>query len=306
MTTPVIPVDCEAISLRAVAKSFAGHRAVYPTTLVCCRGETVALLGPNGAGKSTVIAMMLGLITPDVGEVRVLGGPPRVAVRGGHIAGMLQDAGMMPGVRVGELVGLGERMYPHPIPTGEALALAGLADLRRRRIDRLSGGQAQRLRFALAVVANPDILLLDEPTRALDVRGRSQFWAAMRAIAAHGTTVLFATHYLNEVEENADRVVIMANGRVIADGTPEDIRKSTGISTVQVRLDGGTESLSHLDGVASIEVRGTRVTIKTTDPDVAVRAIVAGPAPWHGLQITAPSLDESFLSLTASGIEEGI
>lgn len=284
--------------MRAVAKSFAGRPAVYSTTLAFRRGETVALLGPNGAGKSTTIGMMLGLITPDAGRVLIAGSRPRQAVRSGHIAAMLQDSGMMPGVRVGELVRLGERLYPHPIPADEALALAGLTDQRRRRVDRLSGGQAQRLRFALAIVANSDFLVLDEPTRALDVQGRNEFWVAMRAVAARGTTVLFATHYLDEVGANADRVVIMAKGRVVADGTPEDIRTRTGISTVRVRLDGPTRWLSHVEGVSGVDVHGDRVTIKTTDPDASVRAITAGPAAWRGIEVTPQSLDESFLSLT--------
>ncbi len=306
MTTTTTPAHRreDAISLRAVAKSYAGRPAVHPTTLTLRRGETVALLGPNGAGKSTTIGMMLGLIAPDAGEVRVVGASPREAVRGGRIAAMLQDSGMMPGVRVAELVRLGERLYPDSISTDKALGLAGLTDQRSRRVDRLSGGQAQRLRFALAMVANPDVLVLDEPTRALDVQGRNEFWVAMQAGAARGTTVLFATHYLQEVDENADRVVIMAHGRVIADGTPEDIRTRTGISTVRVTLDRGTERLTHVDGVRSIDIHGGRVTVRTTNPDAAVRAITAEPDTWHGIEVTPPSLDESFLSLTETTATE--
>ncbi|WP_246136426.1 ABC transporter ATP-binding protein [Leekyejoonella antrihumi] len=281
-----------------MAKSYAGRAAVYPLDLDFRRGEAVALLGPNGAGKSTAIGMMLGLVTPDCGDVRVAGRSPREAIAGGYIAAMLQDSGMMPGVRVAELVRLGERLYPHPIPTNEALDLAGLSDERKRRVDRLSGGQAQRLRFALAIVANPEVLVLDEPTRALDVQGRAGFWDSMRTFAAAGRTVLFATHYLDEVDENAERVVVIARGRIVADGSPAEIRKRTGVSVVRVTVPDGHTGLDCIDGSVCVDVRGERVTIKTTDPDATVRAIVTGPRPWHDLEVGQQSLDDSFLALT--------
>jgi ABC-type sugar transport system ATPase subunit len=159
-------IDASVISIRSVAKRYGAVHAVRDLALDISSGETVALLGPNGAGKSTTVGMLLGLIRPDSGAIEMCGRTPRRAVAEGRIAAMLQDAGMMPGVTVAELLGLGHRLYPAAPPVGEALELAGLAGLAKRRVDKLSGGQAQRLRFALAVVGNPEILVLDEPTNA--------------------------------------------------------------------------------------------------------------------------------------------
>jgi ABC-2 type transport system ATP-binding protein len=310
-TTLTTPQSGTAISLRAVTKTYGVVHAVRTLDLDFARGETVALLGPNGAGKSTTIGMMLGLVPPDSGEIRIAGDRPRQAVARGTIAAMLQDSGLMPGVRIAELVGLAERLYPNALPTARALELAGLSDMAKRRVDRLSGGQAQRLRFAVAIVANPDILVLDEPTRALDVQGRAEFWVSMRAYAATGRTVLFATHYLDEVDENAQRVVVMAHGRVVADGDPGEIRNSTGTSVVRFSLrasgrgaSGGNEArvsdaAARFPGVVSLETAGDRITVRTTSPDDTVRALVASALDWRRLEVTPPSLDESFLTLTS-------
>ncbi|MCT9933246.1 ABC transporter ATP-binding protein [Planotetraspora sp. A-T 1434] len=287
-----------AISLRSVSKGYGPVRAVRDLSLEVRPGETVALLGHNGAGKSTTVAMLLGLVGPDTGRALVCGHDPARAVQDGLIAAMLQDAGMMPGVRVAELVGLAHRAYPSPLPVARALELAGLTEVASRRVDRLSGGQAQRLRFAVAVVADPEIVVLDEPTRALDVRGRAEFWEAMRAYAASGRTLLFATHYLDEVDENAGRVVVMAKGRVIADGTPAEIRGRVGGGTVRFSCDAGHGAFAALPGVTGVEVRGERVLLRTADADVTVRALAAGVLPWRDLRVTPASLDESFLMLT--------
>ena len=284
-----------AISIRSVVKGYGDVRAVDGISLDIDEGETLALLGPNGAGKSTTIGMLLGLVAPDAGTVRVAGETPHSAVAHGRIAAMLQDTGLMPGVTVRELIGLGNRLYPHAIPVDEALDLAGLRDHAKRRVDKLSGGQAQRVRFALAIVANPDVLLLDEPTRALDVHARSEFWRAMRAYAASGRTVLFATHYLDEVTENADRVVVMARGRIVADGPPQEIRATTGTSTV--RLTTGA-TVDGLPGVVRTEYHGSRVVLHTTDADATVRALSTSDIDWRDIEVSPASLDESFLALT--------
>ena len=294
-----------AVRLDAVTKRYGSVPAVGGLALGIPFGQTVALLGPNGAGKSTTVGMLLGLVRPDSGVVEVCGRGPRRAVAQGRIAAMLQDAGMMPGVTVGELVGLGRRVYRDALPTGEALELAGLTALARRRVDKLSGGQAQRLRFALAVVANPEILVLDEPTRALDVAGRTEFWRSMRNYAQSGRTLLFATHYLDEVEDNAQRVVVLVGGRLVADGTPGEIRRVAGTSTVRFTLstmDGS--DLERLPGVARIEAHAHRVTLHTVEPDATVRALAAGRLPWRDLAVSPASLDESFLKLTESTLTE--
>ncbi|WP_308466696.1 ABC transporter ATP-binding protein [Rathayibacter soli] len=293
LTTP-------AIRLRSIVKSYAGVHAVSGIDLDFAAGETVALLGPNGAGKSTSIGMMLGLIVPDSGEVVVGGRHPREAVAAGVIAAMLQDTGLMPGVQVGELVRLAAGLYPHPLNPDAALELADLADVSRRRVDKLSGGQSQRLRFAIAIVANPQILILDEPTRALDVQGRAEFWIAMRAYASTGRTIIFATHYLDEVDENAARVVVLSHGSVVADGNPAEIRSRTGVSVVRVSIRGGSAACANLPGVIGVtgDSPQDRVALRTTDPDATVRALATSGLDWRGLQVNPPSLDESFLTLT--------
>jgi ABC-2 type transport system ATP-binding protein len=184
------------VVLSGLSKSYGAVRAVRSANLLIAPGETVALLGPNGAGKTTTIDMMLGLTRPDAGSVRVFGMPPAQAITAGMVGGMLQTGSLLPYLRVRELVAMVASLYPRPLPVGEVLELAGICELARRRTTKLSGGQAQRVRFAIALVANPDLLLLDEPTAALDVAGRREFWKVMRAIAARGKTVVFATHYL--------------------------------------------------------------------------------------------------------------
>lgn len=296
-----------SISLSGVSKTYGGVAAIRSLDLDFVRGESVALLGPNGAGKSTAIGMMVGLVTADRGRISVAGSTPRSAVAQGDIAAMLQDTGFMAGVTVAELVGFSASIYPRPLAVGRAIELAGLTGLDRRRVDRLSGGQAQRLRFAIAVVADPGILILDEPTRALDVQARAEFWAAMRAFAATGRTLVFATHYLDEVDENASRVVVLAGGTVVADGRPDEIRRLTG--TTMVRLTVTDESadsqdtlaarlLAALPGVVDVVRAGERFALRTTDADSTVRAIAASDLEWRALEVSPPSLDESFLTLT--------
>ena len=285
-----------AIIVEQVTKRYGELTAVAGLSLEIPPGRTVALLGPNGAGKSTTIGMLMGLVQPDAGLVRIAGGAPRAAVRAGRIAAMLQDCGLMPGVTAGELVALARSMCPAPLRGEEALELAGLRDLAGRRVERMSGGEAQRLKFALVAVANPDIMLLDEPTRALDVAGRIEFWAAMRRYAASGRTIVFATHYLDEVDENADRVVVMARGRIVADGAPGEIREAGGGAVVRFRVPPGTAPAG-LPGQVTLE-RGW-VTIRTGDADAAVRILAAGQIPWSDLRVAPPSLDDTFLHLTA-------
>ena len=187
-------------------------------------GETVALLGPNGAGKTTAVELLLGLGTPDEGHVRLFGGAPAEAVAKGRVGAMLQDAGLPVGVAVAELVDLIGGLYRDPLPRGDALRLCDLEDVADRRVERLSGGQRQRLRLALALVGDPDLLVLDEPTAALDVAARRAFWRRLRGGAAAGRTVLFATHRLEEADAIADRVVVLARGRLVADGTPDQVK----------------------------------------------------------------------------------
>lgn len=281
------------------AKSFGPVRALAVLELDVRRGETVALLGRNGAGKSTAIGLLLGLDAPDAGSVRLYGESPERAVRAGRVGAMLQEGRVVPRLTVRELVTFVARTYPAPMPVAETLGLAGLTDLAGRRVERLSGGQAQRVRFAVALAGNPELLVLDEPTAALDVEARRAFWESMRAYARRGNTVLFSTHHLEEADAHADRIVVLDRGRVVADNTGEGLRRAAGGSLVAFDLAGRpTGDLADLPGVIAVEVRGERARLRTRDPDATVLALARLDA-VRGLEVTGPSLEDAFLALTA-------
>ncbi|MFI8965063.1 ATP-binding cassette domain-containing protein [Streptomyces sp. NPDC053493] len=287
-----------AVAFEAATKSYGNVRAVDGVDLTIRRGETVALLGRNGAGKSTTINLLLGLDEPDSGRVRLFGEAPARAVAAGRIGAMLQDTRPVTRVTVRELVDFVARAYPRPLPVDEALRLAGLTDLAGRRVDRLSGGQAQRVRFAVALAGSPELVVLDEPTAALDVEAREAFWESMRGYARRGNTVLFSTHYLEEADANADRIVVVDSGRVLADGTADELKRAAGGTRVSFDLAGGsTEGLAALPGVVSTEIRGDRAHLRSDDSDATVLALAARGA-VRGLEVTPVSLNDAFLALT--------
>ncbi|WP_086726104.1 ABC transporter ATP-binding protein [Streptomyces carpinensis] len=289
-----------AVSFTGAAKTFGDVCAVDGVTLEIERGETVALLGRNGAGKSTAISLLLGLNAPDAGTVELFGAPPEQAVRAGLVGAMLQEARAVPRLTVRELVAFVAGRYPDPLPLARVLDLAGITELAARRVDRLSGGQTQRVRFAVALAGNPSLLVLDEPTAALDVEARRAFWDSMRAYARGGRTVLFSTHYLEEADAYADRILVLDRGRIVADGTGEELRHAAGGSLVAFDLAGrGTAGLELLPGVRSVEVRGDRARLRTDDSDATVIAL-AGLGAIRGLQVAPASLDEAFLALTGA------
>ncbi|GAA0396659.1 hypothetical protein GCM10009530_55280 [Microbispora corallina] len=227
-----------AVAARGLRKRYGGVRAVDGVDLLIPRGEVVALLGPNGAGKSTLVEMLTGLVRPDEGDIEIFGADPGAAVRSGSVGVMLQEAGLLDDVTVGEVLRLIASLHRAPLPAVEAMRRAGIESLAGRRSARLSGGQRQRVRFAAALVPDPDLLVLDEPTAAMDVDGRREFWAAMRSLCEAGRTVLFATHYLEEAEAYADRVVLMNAGRVAADGPVAEVARG-GLDEAFVRLTSG-------------------------------------------------------------------
>jgi ABC-2 type transport system ATP-binding protein len=273
-------------------------RALAGLDLHVAVGETVALLGPNGAGKSTAIGLLLGLLDPDRGQVRVYGRYPSRAVADGLVGAMLQDAGLMPGARVGELLTMIRGLYLRPLPLDDLAALADLEPLLGRRVDRLSGGQAQRVRFAAAIAGDPLLLVLDEPTAAMDVQARRNFWRQIHAFAGRGRTVLFATHYLHEADDAADRVVVIAGGRKLADGPPAAIKANFGDQQVRFTLRQGSPALlAALDGVRAVDHDHSRVTLHSSDPDATVSSLVCSGLRWSGLEVGGPDLETSFLRL---------
>ncbi|MDP9867391.1 MULTISPECIES: ABC transporter ATP-binding protein [Streptosporangium] len=289
-----------AIAFTDVSKRYGDVLAVDGLDLTVEAGRTVALLGPNGAGKSTSIGMLLGLLRPTRGRVEVLGSPPEEAAARGEVGAMLQSGELIPELTVRELVDFVRRLYPRPLGLDEILRTADLTDLARRRADRLSGGQAQRVRFALSIAGAPRVLVLDEPTAAMDVESRLRFWEGMRAYAAGGRTVLFATHYLEEADEHSDRVIVIARGRVVADGTAAQIKAGAGGQTVRFTLGGqAAAGLDALPGVTAVELDAGLATLRTADPDATVTALYRGTSlDIRDLRITGADLEDAFLTLT--------
>ena len=280
-------------------------RAVRGIDVEISPGETVAFLGPNGAGKSTTIDMLLGLLPPDKGTVTLFGKPPVEAIASGAIGAMLQTGALIRDLSVRELVTMMASLYPAPLDVDEVLELTGIADIAGRRTQKLSGGQTQRVRFAVALVSNPDLLVLDEPTVAMDVEGRHSFWTTMRGFAARGKTVLFATHYLEEADTYADRAILMANGRVVADAPTNEIKAMVGLRTIRATLPGvGLDELGRLPGVKSVEQRGEAVSLSCSDSDAAARALLAAYPDARDIEIATGGLEQAFLHLTGGDDDE--
>jgi ABC-2 type transport system ATP-binding protein len=293
-----------AIELAGLRKSYGSVQAVRGIDIAIDAGETVALLGPNGAGKSTTIDMILGLAEPDGGTVSVLGGTPSAAVDAGDVGAMLQTGALIRDLTVGELVAMVASLYPAPLDVAEALELTGLGEIAAQRTQKLSGGQTQRVRFAVALVSDAKLLVLDEPTVAMDVEGRRSFWTTMRELAARGKTILFASHYLEEADAYADRAVLMAHGLIVADGPPTEIRAMVGTRTIRATLPGADlDALGRLPGVGGVERRGEAVVLSCADSDAAIRALLAAFPDARDIEIAAAGLEEAFLQLTGSDAE---
>jgi ABC-2 type transport system ATP-binding protein len=293
------------IELRGLEKSFKTPHdlveAVRGVDISIRPGEIVALLGPNGAGKSTTIDMLLGLARPDAGDVSLFGSTPEDAVLSGRVGAMLQTGMLIQDLSARELVAMVASLYPAPLDVDEVLALVGIEAIAGRRTQKLSGGEAQRVRFALALVSDPALLVLDEPTTAMDVEGRHAFWRTMREFASRGRTILFATHYLEEADANADRAVLMAAGRVVADGPTTEIRAMVGGRTIRATLpEAELAELEDLAGVTAAERHGDAVLLTCADSDAAIRALLDTWADARDIEIASAGLEQAFLELTAS------
>jgi ABC-2 type transport system ATP-binding protein len=276
-------------------------RAVRGVTLSIRAGEIVALLGPNGAGKSTTIDLLLGLADPDAGTVHVLGRPPEEATAAGIVGVMLQTGSLIRDLSVRELVAMTASLYRAPLGVDEVLRVAGIAEIADRRTQRLSGGESQRARLALALVPDPELLVLDEPTVAMDVESRHAFWMTMREVAARGTTVIFATHHLEEADAHADRAIVMAEGRVVADGPTNEIKATVGLRSIRATIQPAATEALMLPGVQSVDRRGDSVILRCTDTDLALRALLDAFPEAHGIELGGADLEQAFLELTAPG-----
>ncbi len=294
-------------------------RALRGVTLQVTEGEVVCILGPNGAGKSTLINVLLGLREPDAGTARLFGGTPQQPAVRGRVGAMLQQEAVPEGLTVREVVQLVGRYYPYRLPVEVVLGQAGLRTVGRKRVAELSGGQRQRLEFALALAGDPDLLLLDEPTVAMDVAGRGAFWDRARALTGLGKTVLFSTHYLTEADEYADRVVVLHHGQVIHDGTAGQLKALVPAKTIHLVTDAPDAVLSAVPGVQHVTAttatsctpRGTasgvqdvahgarEVTVHCTRPEAVLARLVHDGAVIDELTVADADLETAFLALTA-------
>ena len=298
------------VAFEQVSKVYGGVRAVDGLELRLRAGETVALLGPNGAGKSTTLDLLLGLKRADSGTVRLFGGTPREAIVAGRVGAMLQSGGLMDEVTVGELVTLACQLHPRPHRVPDVLARAGIAQIAGRKVGKLSGGQAQRVRFALATAGACDLIVLDEPTTGMDVTARQAFWATMREQAGAGRTVLFATHHLEEADAVADRVLVLHRGRLLADGTAAEIKARAGARRITFDLDGpGTaagaarpdvSALRALPFLTSLDVSGSTVRLQSADADATVAALYGLGLHPRNLEVAGLGLEQAFVAITAA------
>jgi ABC-2 type transport system ATP-binding protein len=296
-----------AISIENLQKRFgmgdSAVKAVDGVSLRIRRGEIVALLGPNGAGKTSALDMLLGLAEPSGGSVSVFGEKPGKAAKSGVIAGVLQTGGLLSDLTVRETVEVIASLHGAAalsrVP--DVLARTDLTEIARRRVAKCSGGEQQRVKFALALVADPDILVLDEPTAGMDVNARRHFWDVMRADADAGRTILFATHYLEEAEQFARRTIVMRRGAIVADAPTAQLRANLGGRTLTADLpaegaDALVRALQAADGIADVRVDGDRISLRATDSDAAASALLTAGA--HDLEIAAPTLESAFTALT--------
>jgi ABC-2 type transport system ATP-binding protein len=285
-------------SLHQASKNFGEVQALRKVDFSVRAGELVALLGPNGAGKTTAVKLFLGLTKPAGGTVRVFGGNPIDAEVRTRIGAMLQVAKVPETLRVREHIDLFSSYYPKPLPLAETLAIAGLQEIKNREFGELSGGQRQRVLFALALCGDPDIFFLDEPTVGLDVESRRGLWEEIRKLIARGKTVVLTTHYLEEADALADRVVVINRGQIIAEGTPAEIKATTAGRRIRCVSSLDIEIVRALPGV--IEVRRDReaLEIHAAEAEPILRELLLRDPRLSGLDVSSAGLEEAFLALT--------
>ena len=292
-----------AIDLQHLTKRYGKVTAVNDLTLQVEPGEIVAFLGPNGAGKTTTIDMMLGLAQPDEGAVQVYGKSPWDAIALGEISAVMQTGGLLKDFTIEETVQFTASLYAHARPTNEVLERAGILGIAKRRVGKCSGGEQQRLRFAIALLSDPRLLILDEPTTGMDVEGRREFWTSIREDASRGRTILFATHYLDEADAYADRIVLIRQGSVVADGTTAEIKNLASGRRVRATLESpDLSALRAISGVTNIEQRGDSLIINCTDSDVVARYLLV-ETEARDVEIASENLEAAFVALTSNDVQ---
>jgi ABC-2 type transport system ATP-binding protein len=294
-----------AVELTGVHKHFGHVHAVNGVDLDLSSGEIVAILGPNGAGKTSTIDIILGLSHADSGQVKVFGMEPRQAINRGLVSAVMQSGGLLKDLTVAETVEYTASLFASSQNVRNVLSQAGITDIADRRVGKCSGGEQQRLRFALALLSNPELLVLDEPTTGMDVEGRRGFWATIRKDAEQGRTVLFATHYLEEADDYADRIILLRHGQIVADGTSSEIKAMSVGRTVRATLPGATDALlANVPAAQSVDVRGDTVFVQSSDSDATARYLLTQTAA-RDLEITARGIEDAFIALTGDDTGAG-
>jgi ABC-2 type transport system ATP-binding protein len=309
--SPAATASNEAVaSLTTITKRYAnGILALDNLSLDIGPGEIVALLGPNGAGKSTAIKLLMGLSSPTAGTVRIFGADPRQTSARLRTGVMLQLGKAPEMLRVREHIELFRGYYPNPMPYGDIIKAAGLETIETRMFGQLSGGQKQRVLFALALAGDPDLIFLDEPTVGLDIEARRGIWAQIRSLAARGKTVLLTTHYLEEADALAHRIIVINKGRVVCAGTPAEVKFlgstapgasiSTSLKIIRCATTVATQTLLAIPGVTSATVAADFATITSTKPESTLRELLALDQTLHSLEVQSPALEDAFLALTS-------
>ncbi|MEP6481507.1 MAG: ABC transporter ATP-binding protein [Rhodoglobus sp.] len=301
---PPLTTTTAAIAASGLTKSYGKVHAVRGIDLTVEPGEIVAFLGPNGAGKTTTIDMLLGLAKPDEGSVSVYGMSPRAAISRGLVSAVMQTGGLLQDITVRETVELTGSLFSDPRPVDEVLRRAGILDIGDRIVKKCSGGQQQRLRFAMALLSDPGLLILDEPTTGMDVEGRRDFWNAIREDAKSGRTVIFATHYLEEADAYADRIILVRKGQIVADGSAAEIKNLASGRIVRASIaDADEKALRAIAGVNDVEVRPEGVLVRASDSDAVARYLLT-KTDAKDIEITSHNLEEAFIALTADDDEE--
>jgi len=287
-----------AARLNDVTKNFGPVRALNHVSLEVRQGEILAVLGPNGAGKTTAVNLLLGLAAPSAGEASVFGGDPRNPANRMRTGAMLQVARVPETLRVREHVELFSSYYPKPLPIAETLAAAGLTTIQKRMFGELSGGQKQRVLFALAICGDPDLLFLDEATLGLDVEARRLLWQQIRKLAERGKAVLLTTHYLHEADALADRILVINQGEIIAEGTPAEIKARSAGRQIRCRTDLSISEIRAMEGVLEAKTDGDTVVIQTAVAEPVLHELLRRDAYISEIEVTSAGLEEAFLALT--------
>ncbi|WP_462410912.1 ABC transporter ATP-binding protein [Neobacillus sp. Marseille-QA0830] len=298
----------EVLTVKNVTKSFQHKTAVHDVSFSITKGEVTAILGPNGAGKTTTISMILGLLKPTSGEIRLFNRQPHEKQVREKLGTMLQEVSVIEGLKVREILALIRSYYPEPLPMENLIRLTGLTeqDL-KTRAEKLSGGQKRRLSFSLALAGNPELIIFDEPTVGMDITARKQFWQTVRQLADQGKTIIFSTHYLQEADEAADRILLFKDGSIVADGTPDQIKASINKQSVSFIVDPETslERLYQHSEIDRIYRKNNRVYAEAANTDRVLELIFQEKMGARDIQIERGKLEEAFEQLT-SGIKEAI